>query len=68
MSAVVHDLRAFHSAIDQARKANLGPNATHAVIRAVTREQRAGRDGNAVAGQLQRARLRGEHPTPPEAA
>ncbi len=68
MSAVIHDLRAYHSALDQARKANLGPNATTAVVRAVTREQREGRDGKAVAGRLQRMRLRGEQPTPPEAA
>ena len=68
MSAVIHDLRAYQSALEQARRAHLGQNATHAVIRAVSREQAAGRDGKAIAGQLQRQRIAGEQPTPPEAA
>ena len=62
MSAVIHDLRAFQSAVDQARKARLGPNATHALIRAVKREQSEGRSGFTVVGQVQRTRLAGDEP------
>lgn len=66
--AEIFDFRAFQSARDQARK--LGTNATMAIIRKVREEQRAGRTGNAVAAELQRARLSVAPfgPTGPEAA
>ena len=54
MGDVIH-LRPIVAAVDQAKK--FGTNATMAAIRRVREEQRAGRSGNAVAGELQRARL-----------
>lgn len=66
MSAEVLQLRPFQSARDQAKK--LGTNATMAIIRRVRQEQREGRSGNAVAGELQHRRITSTDWTPPEAA
>lgn len=53
--AEIIPLRPYVNALKQARR--LGPNASAAVIRRVREELRAGRDGFAVAGELQRAAM-----------
>lgn len=45
-------LRPYVNALQQARR--LGPNASAAIVRRVRAELHAGRDGFAVAGELQR--------------
>jgi hypothetical protein len=67
MSADVIQLRPIQSACRQAAK--LGTNTTMAIVRRVRAEQKAGRNGFAVAGELQQARMeRDSTPPPPEAA
>lgn len=67
MTAEVIPLRPFQSVRDQAQR--LGTNVTMAIVRKVRDEQRAGRNGNAVAGQLQQKRMfRNGSPDDPVAA
>lgn len=63
----VTDLRPIVNATRQAERAGLGQNVRRAIVRAVMREQRAGRSGNAIAGDIFNARLRGGDDTPPAA-
>jgi len=67
MSTVI-DLRPIVTAQIQAERAGLGDNTRRAIIRAVLREQREGRSGNAVAGAIYEARRSGSDYTPPTAA
>ncbi len=62
--ATVIDLRPIVTAQIQAERAGLGDNARRAIIRAVLREQREGRSGNAVAGAIYDARKAGCSYTP----
>lgn len=66
MTATVIQLRPIVNAQRQLQRAGLGPNARRAVIRRVLAEQRAGRSGNSVAGEIYAARLSGciEPPDP----
>lgn len=63
----VTDLRPIVNAKRQAERAGLGPNVRRAIVRDVLREQREGRSGNAVAGAIFNARLRGGGYVPPAA-
>jgi len=49
-------LRPYVNALQQARR--LGPNARAAIVRRVREELHAGRDGFAVAGELQREAMK----------
>ena len=49
-------LRPYVNALQQARR--LGPNASAAIVRRVREELHAGRDGFAVAGELQQAAMK----------
>ena len=54
--ATVITLRPIVTAQREADRYGLGPNSRQAIIRAVLREQREGRSGNAVAGSIYQAR------------
>lgn len=54
--AEIIPLRPFVNALQQARR--LGPNASAAIVRRVRKELHAGRDGFAVAGELQQAAMK----------
>lgn len=60
--AEIIPLRPFVNALQQARR--LGPNASAAIVRRVREELQAGRDGFAVAGELQRAAMTLKTDTP----
>lgn len=66
MSADVIDLRPIQSACRQAKQ--LGKNATMAIVRRVRAEQKAGRNGFAVAGELQQQRIERDSTPPPRGA
>lgn len=66
MSADVIDLRPIQSACRQA--AQLGVNTTMAIVRRVRDEQKAGRTGFAIAGELQQQRMERDSTPPKDAA
>lgn len=64
MSAVIYDIRSFESARRAAKRAGLGPNAYSAVVRKVAAEQREGRSGACVLGELRGLRVGPDAPDP----
>lgn len=71
MTATLYDLRHFQSGREQVQKLGLGQNAYRAVVQRIASEQREGKTGAHVAGELAALRHRlntPTDPTPPEAA
>jgi len=66
MTDNVIDLRPMMGAKVQAER--LGTNLTMAMIRRIRKEQREGRSGHVVAGELMERRLEKDKPKPPGAA